>query len=579
MTTLLAKLVTRFSYEVDNSGLKKAERGVENFKRKAVESFAKIAAVLSGGVFINKIAETTDRLGKMADALGMPVQQLQKLQFVAERAGVPVNALTSTLQSLNKIAGSSRDGFNQFGAILGRFGVNLRDSNGNVASTEAIIKKLNVAFQTMSKQEQFDLAQKLGINPEVLPLLQQTEQSFKSLEQRATQLGLVTTENVKRAADFEDQWTNIKAALYSMSVQIFSFAEPALKVLAEAFTTILVKIRTNPILNISAKIIATIAGLAGLITVTNIVIAGVSALGSAVVAAAASVAGIFATAFSAASDVLLGFVAPIAGVVTAIAGIGLVVQDVWGYFHGMNSVTGKVIDKLMKFKIVSESVAKVKSYYKGFTSILSRAESAVESLTKSFEHLFATIYNKVAPHWLKTLVNFLGKTYETKIKVITDDKPPKGALYNKRLRQEYDKTHEQRTTQTTTQPTQPTTQPVQPTTQPVQPTRPTQTVQPTRPTNTLQNRLISNPAIKQTVSHLSNNIQNVTHVASHVVHNTQHVRHVNTTKNQSVNVNVGDISVTAKTEAKPSDIANKVKDVLADSLKQSVNFFDSGVIL
>jgi len=220
VATVLDSFITKFRFEADRGGISKVTRSLNTLHSRILKIGASIFAVFGGGRLFGELAQNLDELGKFADEVGLSVKQLQELEFVAERSGVSVQSLRSSIEGLNRVIGQAARGQGQYNEILGRYGVTIRDQNGRLMSTFNILRELNSVFNRLTRIEQFDLAQNLGINPTTIKLLQLAPREFDQLVLKSRKLGLATKHATVLAAKFEDQLTDLKQVFFSVGTEL-----------------------------------------------------------------------------------------------------------------------------------------------------------------------------------------------------------------------------------------------------------------------------------------------------------------------------------------------------------------------
>ena len=375
MATILDTFVTQFRFKSDRSELKNISKGFDNLKSKLITIGATAVAVFSGGKFFGNLAENLDTLGKLSASLGISVEQLQQLEFAAKRSGVSVSDLEGSLINLNKVVGQSARGYGVYGEILGRFGVSIRDANGNLLNSFQLITELNQRFQKLTTAQQFDLAQNLGITPRTVKLLQQTPEEFNELIRRSKELGLVTAKNTKQAAEFEDALEDVKTSFFVLSTDIGARVLPILTKMIDAFIGFIDTLKKYPA--VVKPVLVSIGAVAAAFTAMRI---------AAVLA--------WAAAF-----------APLTAIIAALSGAVLIIQEIFaelrtgrGIFIDLGKSTLlwlarlKPVQTLFMFldKVV-EDIAKVLGRLAGFsrkginliTSILPRETPQSPSITQN----------------------------------------------------------------------------------------------------------------------------------------------------------------------------------------------------
>lgn len=319
MATLLDTFITKFRFKSDRNDLKNIEKGVGRLKANILEIGATIAGVFGTGAFLGITAEKLDSLQKFSDSIGISVGQLQELQFASERSGVSINDLRSSLLNMNRVVGQTARGYGIYGQVLARFGVAIRDSNGHIMSTFQIFQELNKVFSRLSRAQQFDLAQNLGLTPNTVKLLQQSPKDFENLIRQADKFGLATRRSTERAAKFNDALTDFKQTFFALSSQVAAAVFPVLTKVLEFFSKLLSHLQKNTIL---LKLFG--IGLTSLATIFAVL--KVRALMG------------WAAVFS-----------PLVVGATVLTGIILLLQDITRWFMGQKSFIHDLIDAIINW--------------------------------------------------------------------------------------------------------------------------------------------------------------------------------------------------------------------------------------
>lgn len=351
MKTVLDELITKFRFDVDRTGLKTVERGMESIHASILKISATAAAVFGGGALLGVTAERLDNLQKFADTIGISVVQLQQLQFAAERAGVSTGDLRSSLLNINRVIGESARGYGVYAEVLARYGVSIRNARGNLLSSFDIFRELNQVFSKLGTAQQFDLAQNLGLTPNTIKLLQQTPKEFNETMKAATRYGVATRTATERAAKFEDSLANLKQEFFGLTSQTSAVMLPAFTKLIDIFSGFI------SILEKNAPLIKAIT------TAVAILSAAFAVLKLRAIVAWAAVFG------------------PITAASAALAGIVLILQDIEQGLKGNHSVilglfnaTMKWIGSLHSVKII------IKSIYNAWVAVMHFVDYSINKI-------------------------------------------------------------------------------------------------------------------------------------------------------------------------------------------------------
>ncbi len=386
-TSVLDSLLVELGFVYDPKDLKGFKEDLDNVKN-AIDKVAKVAigaaVALTGLVFAT--SEAVDTQGKLASKIGVSVETLSALEFAAQIAGDSSDSLRSSLLGLSKTAGEAARGVGGGIEAFGILGVEVLDVNGNLKDTDQLLLEVSDRLQGLSKQQQLDLAGKLGLSDTLL-LLQQGPERIQELVREAKLLGVTTGEDAAIASEFQDSLVRLWAIIKNISRTITTALSPAIKENIEVFTNWwksnknIIESKLPEWIRITAIAARFLSvALVGLISVKVIllIIDFIKLIKSATVAM---------IAFGSSS-----LFVPVV-IVAGLTALLLILEDVNGFFKGQDSIIGDLIKKYPEWAkeiiAVAEAlklVLDVGSKIKGFVG---KAEGIVsfENLTKLVKSL------------------------------------------------------------------------------------------------------------------------------------------------------------------------------------------------
>jgi len=255
---------TRKAFEALDKRLAKTKKESEGLTNKfkdlnrkglAVNKALGSIAVAAGAWGIkNQIEESVayaDALAKTADKLGITTDALQEYRFAAQLNNVEQTALDTGLQRWTRRLGEAAKGQGELRQVLEDNNVSIRDSNGNLRNSEAVLadyadtikgagtdqEKLLLAFKA------FDTEGAAMVN-----VLRDGSEGLEKLRQKARESGAVMdSELIRKAEIINDKWETLthtigielKSALISVSSVFVDTASNA-----EKMEDILQKIKT-----------------------------------------------------------------------------------------------------------------------------------------------------------------------------------------------------------------------------------------------------------------------------------------------------------------------------------------------
>lgn len=208
-----------------------------------------LALLAGSGLFSIKSAVSTftqlgDSIDKAAQRAGVGVIELQRLQYAAGLGGSSAEAMEGALtklgQQMNLAAGG---GAKEFGALLQHLGIPLKDANGKMRSSAAVLREL---AEAMKNNE--DPAARLQIatlafgkaGSGMIPVLSGGAKALDAMGDRAEKLGLILDkETIDKAAKLNDQLGELKQLGQVTSAKIGAQLAPALEKIIPQIETII----------------------------------------------------------------------------------------------------------------------------------------------------------------------------------------------------------------------------------------------------------------------------------------------------------------------------------------------------
>ncbi len=336
--------------------------------------------------FIQHTADAADELKAQAERIGTTTQALQGLQHAAELSDTSAEALGSGLQFLARSAFAAKEGSKEAREAFAKLGVKVTDSNGQLRTTDQIMLDVADGLKKIeSPAERTALTMRvMGRSAgELVPLLSRGSEEILAFRQELEDLGgSFSTEFVDIADDWNDQGKRMGAVLRGIGAAMGKGILPALNRVVTRFFEFwkfaggiirsgLEKFfaglgRTIDTLGavLEAFLYPTITAIASLVDWFGNLDEGLQVI---IVTVGALVA------------VTAGWVKPWLLVAAA---IGLVVEDIYTYFIGGDSITGKVVES---FNMMNDAIWREISKTLDFTeNVINKAKEAFQTVKGFF---------------------------------------------------------------------------------------------------------------------------------------------------------------------------------------------------
>lgn len=220
------------------SGLKGAASKMDSFAAGMARAGAAVAVGMTAAaaalaVAIKGAVNSADELGKMAQKVGLPVEELSKLKHAADLSGVGTEELGKSLGKLSKTmveaaAKPTSEAANAFRAL----GVSVKNSDGTLKSSSEVMSDVAEKFAGMN-----DGAGKTAVamaifgraGAALIPLLNAGRDGLKEMKEEAEKLGIVIDKDTAKAAEgFNDNLTRLGRVKDGIVIKIMAGMVPAL---------------------------------------------------------------------------------------------------------------------------------------------------------------------------------------------------------------------------------------------------------------------------------------------------------------------------------------------------------------
>ena len=212
---------------------------IASFAKNAAGGLAALYGAQSIVGFVKSQIDAADATGKMAQKVGVSVEELSKLQYAAKLSDVSNEQLQTGLVKLSKGMVEAANGSGQLRNALSSMGLSAKNNDGSMKSSSVLlseiadkfagyedgVNKTNLAVQLFGKS-----------GAELIPLLNGGSAAIKDAGDELERFGAVISEKVAQNAEiFNDNLTRLAVAGSVLGKSIANEVMPYLNQLAEEF--------------------------------------------------------------------------------------------------------------------------------------------------------------------------------------------------------------------------------------------------------------------------------------------------------------------------------------------------------
>jgi len=224
------ELVTKFTFKGSLKPLKDFQRGLKvSIVGLGIYATAALAAATATAIWTDKTFKGSKALIRLSQDTDLSIKKLQQYQFIAAQNGVTTESFTQSILILNeKIGEAATSGSDDFN----RLGISIRDANGDIRSTDVILKDITRSFRGLSQVQQISFAQKLGIDKNLITAFNKSDEELQRLSKTAAKFGLITEAQTKQLDKYFASIEVLKFGFSAVSRQIALNFAPKLQSLS-----------------------------------------------------------------------------------------------------------------------------------------------------------------------------------------------------------------------------------------------------------------------------------------------------------------------------------------------------------
>lgn len=239
---IVNELITKFGFVGD---LAPQETFNANLKA-SIGLLAGLGAAISGSAagiagWVTSVSASIGPLVQFGRETGIAVETIQTLGYAASVNGSSVDALQASLGEMTKRVGEFvSTGEGEAKDVASRLGLQFKNLNGEVKSSDVIFRDLADKLHGMSQAEKFSVLDKMGIDRSMVQLLSKTGEEIEALQHKAEALGVVTQDQADQFAAYNDSLTTLSKGFDGLKFQVAVGFVPVLKDLVDGFVDFLI---------------------------------------------------------------------------------------------------------------------------------------------------------------------------------------------------------------------------------------------------------------------------------------------------------------------------------------------------
>lgn len=234
---------------IDTSEIDDADKETKKLAKSWGELGKQISDALGGplvqlafGYMVHKVAELGTEIRNQAAQIGVTTDEIQRLRFASESAGMESEGLANSITKLGRKAADAARNGGDAAKLFRRLGIDLKDANGEVRPGIDLFRDASDAIARMPNRTEQAAAAMALFEEEggrMLPLLAQGSAGLDQLGSDFEELGGgLSGETIDSIAEFNAQWARLKLSMLSFVSKIGAVLFPAFSWLGSIVTKV-----------------------------------------------------------------------------------------------------------------------------------------------------------------------------------------------------------------------------------------------------------------------------------------------------------------------------------------------------
>lgn len=342
-----------------------------------------IGSVLSVGAIASmtmEVADFVDEMGDAADAIGIGVDELHAWELAVQASDGQQGAFTASLNQFNiGIQDIATKGKGRLLPFLKELGLSMGDVKEAAKDPTTALLKMADTFAGLSKSQAAGLGAKIGLDQGTINLLAKGRVGVEDLIKQQKELGVITKEDAEKAGKFDLEMKKWNATWATAKREIAMTLIPSLTWFFDKLRTIVSWMMDHKI-----AVISFFTGIAAVL------------LGVYLPSVIAAAAGTWA--------LLAPFLAVALPLIAFGAALALVIDDLWNFLQGNDSVIGELVKKWPMLGAAISDVGDilrwliefVAAFAAGFSALIEGGPTAaIEAFSDAIDFLIKDIEDRI----------------------------------------------------------------------------------------------------------------------------------------------------------------------------------------
>lgn len=299
------------------NAMKGIKAPLQNLHNQFMKIGAAIGAAFAGGAAIKAAADLGNELANFESQTGIAGESVSDLGSIMGEFGGSAQEAMQDLDNLQKIMQESTSGQGALINATKKYGLQVSNQGGRIKNLGQVYGELQKSVSKYDKAKQNQILKEMGLTDSSIRMIMNKKNLEESLN-RGSNTSL-SQDEIKAGKEFSSILTKIREMFVKIAAVILKSCMPAIKATFGFFEKI-----WRHLVSTGFRLVKVLGIIVGILVVIKIVMIGISLAAQ-------------------------GVLWPLTLIVAVVIIVVLIVEDIWTFFQGGDSITGRIVAKFKEW--------------------------------------------------------------------------------------------------------------------------------------------------------------------------------------------------------------------------------------
>jgi hypothetical protein len=237
MPGVIDSLWVRLGFQADPAAVEHFKHKIEGLRGslEKLGALAGIEVLKRIGEFVERAVEGAAKVNDLSEATDVAADKIAAMGKMAVEGSSSTEAMGEAIMSVSRATGAAAAGFPRFQKLFEQLGISAKDGTGKAKDTVTMMGELAAKFAGLGTSERNALAGRLGIDPMIAKMMADHGAEFVPQMQEKAGQALLTAEDYARADETEKSFNRMHGTIGGLTTLVATQLSPWVNKALDAF--------------------------------------------------------------------------------------------------------------------------------------------------------------------------------------------------------------------------------------------------------------------------------------------------------------------------------------------------------